>query len=60
MNTATTVKACWYFLAIHECPLCGSGREYRERRYTPKPEDPTDRFEFRWLACPNCYSGEVY
>ena len=37
----------WYFQWIDECPVCGSSDKGRERRYTPKPNDPDQRFAFR-------------
>lgn len=39
-------KGSWYFISISECPVCGRGDEVRERRYTEKPTDPHERYEF--------------
>jgi hypothetical protein len=36
----------WYFITYYECPVCGRGSEFRERRYTEKPTDINDRYEF--------------
>jgi hypothetical protein len=41
----------WYKFHIEECVLCGSHEETRERQYTPKPENPADRYDFRQYAC---------
>lgn len=41
------MKKHWYYIEIHECPVCSGGREFRERRYTRKPKDPLKRF--RWV-----------
>lgn len=36
----------WYKTITEECPVCGRGRTYRERQYTPKPADSNDRYEY--------------
>lgn len=41
-------KPHWYEVFVHECPVCGRGETFRERRYTPKPSDPKDRYH--WSA----------
>ena len=33
----------WYKIVHAYCPVCGGGSDYRERQFTPKPEDPADR-----------------
>lgn len=40
----------WYFFSIWECPLCGHSKMYKERRYTPKPENYQDRYEYETEA----------
>ena len=40
----------WYLFTYYECPLCGYGEEYKERQYTPKPEDAKDRREYETIA----------
>ena len=35
----------WYKIYIGECPVCGRDQSYRERRLTPKPLNPEDRYE---------------
>jgi hypothetical protein len=46
-NEAMAIKGkYWYFKSLHECPVCGRSDTYRERRYTPKPENPQDRCEY--------------
>jgi hypothetical protein len=45
-------KGCWYYIAIHECPVCGAGREYRERRPPPRPANDSERYEYSQdVAC---------
>jgi hypothetical protein len=41
----------WYFIYYEECVLCGRNEEFRERRYTPRPEKYEDRHEFSQYAC---------
>lgn len=36
----------WYFITYQECPVCGRGKTYRERRYTRRPEDPSKRYKY--------------
>ena len=36
----------WYFVATEECPVCGRGNIYRERRYGRKPKDYRKRYEY--------------
>lgn len=33
----------WYKITYEECPMCGNGRTWRERQYSPKPENPKER-----------------
>lgn len=33
----------WYRFTYSYCPVCGGGETYKERVYTPKPEDPAER-----------------
>lgn len=50
---------CWYYQTFYECPICGSGGIYRERRPPPRPEDPVKRYEFQQFGCAGgagCYS----
>lgn len=42
----TDKKKYWYFIIIQECPVCGRGETYKERRYTPKPEARNLRYEY--------------
>lgn len=46
-SASETGKGCWYFTSYVDCPVCGRGETTRERRYSPKPADPNERFE--WL-----------
>ena len=43
---ATQKQTYWYFIWYGECPVCGSSKGYRERRYTPKPEEATERYGY--------------
>jgi hypothetical protein len=36
----------WLFITYQECPVCGRGTEYRERRYTRKPKNASKRHKF--------------
>ena len=38
----TPPRSYWYLTESWECVLCGRTHTYRERQYTPRPED--------WLA----------
>lgn len=43
----------WIYKTIYYCPLCASSTEYRERMYTPKPEDWYERNKIidSWDSC---------
>jgi hypothetical protein len=41
----------WYFIYRWDCVLCSKSEETRERRYTPRPEDPADRCDYEEGAC---------
>lgn len=41
----------WYEISIWECVLCGQTDVYRERKFTPKPEDPNERYHYHQTAC---------
>lgn len=36
----------WYLIVYAECPVCGRDYSYRERQYTPRPEDPQQRHRY--------------
>ena len=36
-------KKYWYLITSTECPICGKGRWYRERKYTKRPKTPSLR-----------------
>lgn len=36
----------WYFISIHECPVCGRGKTYLQRRYGRKPKRASNRYEY--------------
>ena len=36
-------KKYWYKYYYYYCPVCGRENVYKERRYTPKPENYEDR-----------------
>jgi len=44
-------KGYWYFKTVYCCVLCGRETVYRERKYTPKPENPGDRQTWYDDAC---------
>ncbi len=43
----------WYFITFESCPSCGRVKEYRERRFTPRPKDAVRRYKylFYWDYC---------
>jgi hypothetical protein len=43
----------WYFISIRYCPICGRDDTTRERRYDPRPDDPSARRDFKevWDYC---------
>lgn len=36
----------WFHRTVMECPVCGRGQDYVETRFTPKPINPDERFEY--------------
>lgn len=36
----------WYFISVIECPVCGDIETFKERKYTPKPEDSAERHSY--------------
>lgn len=44
VKPARKTKRHWYFRETHLCPVCGSEKHYRERRYTRKPKFYVERF----------------
>ncbi len=48
----------WYFIDIYTCPLCGTGSEIRERRYTERPRNWTDRHKEHDSVCEHHFIGE--
>ena len=53
----TKMQKYWYYTTIYECVLCGRQTKYRERRYTPKPENWEDRYDYNQEACNDCWYG---
>ncbi len=46
----------WYFISYFGCPVCGSGRTYRERRYGRKPKSYWKRHEQVEVGnCSRCF-----
>ena len=41
----------WYMIHTWYCVLCGREDTYRERRYTPRPEEPQQRVDLQEMAC---------
>lgn len=52
IQEAKPKKGYWYYTVTYECVLCGREEVYRERRYTPKPKEHGERFEYHQTACP--------
>ena len=46
MENPEEKRKYWYKFFIYECPICGRGDTYKERQYTPKPEDGSERYDF--------------
>ena len=45
----------WYFIYIYTCVMGDHEEEYRERRYTLKPENWGDRHQITEELCGNHY-----
>ncbi len=45
------IKGYWYKFFIDECVLCGTGETVKVRMYSPKPENPGDRYEYSQDVC---------
>ena len=42
----------WYKFYITECVICGAGDEgTRVRQYSPKPDDPNERYDYQQFVC---------
>jgi len=41
------INKYWYMTYIIECPVCGSTDRYRERKYTERPLDIEERFDYK-------------
>jgi len=50
-------KSYWYKIEYEECPMCGKQTQYKERQYTPKPKDYSERITFRQVYD---YCMEIY
>ena len=48
-----TTTNYWYFTEVVSCVLCGKETRNKERRYTPKPDNPSERTVWREDACHN-------
>ena len=44
-------KNYWYLSQVIECPVCGRVDEFKERRYTEKPKDKKDRYNYKQEYC---------
>jgi len=45
----------WYKNYIEECPVCGRGRQWRERQFTPAPEKHSmERWDYDGMAYDWC------
>lgn len=36
-------KKYWYKFFIGECPICGRDKSYKERQYTPEPDNREEK-----------------
>lgn len=45
----------WYKFYTEFCPSCGVEDSWKERRYTPKPEDPAERYSYSEVWCRCCF-----
>ena len=45
-------KPHWYKKTVYYCVLCGHEDVYRERMYTPRPEEYHQRIDVHETACP--------
>lgn len=45
----------WYLTVTEECVLCGRGGTQRIRKYSSKPINPKDRYEFHQFVCEDHY-----
>ena len=50
-SEATKVMKYWYKIDIYECVLCGRTKTYRERKYTPRPDNANERIHFHQDGC---------
>lgn len=58
MKRQLTTKKYWYYQSYKECVECGRKMDsYKERRYTPKPENSYDRYSFSLGLCSYCMIG---
>lgn len=44
----------WYLITTIECVVCGRIDRYKERKYTPKPEDFSERVVIKQDMCDTC------
>lgn len=53
MNKQKNTSKCkyWYEVDIYQCVICGIERQYRERKYTPKPENYWERVHVHDEGC---------
>ena len=48
-------KKYWYFVTKYVCVLCGDERVFRERQYTPKPEELNKLSKWIDEVCSDCW-----
>ncbi len=41
----------WYKIDVYECLLCGVREEFRERKYTKRPTNRSDRLDYHESYC---------
>lgn len=44
-------RSYWYKFFIEECVICGKTTEWKERQFTPKPKDASERYCYTQNAC---------
>ncbi len=54
-ETTKRRRRYWYKNFVTECPICGRGKQWRERQFTPPPpKDSPERWDFDGLAYDYC------
>lgn len=51
LNLLNNKYKYWYYILTTECTLCGKVKTNKERRYTTKPKNVSERYEHEQVAC---------